>query len=57
METYPILLGGEKKETSETIQVRFPYTGELYCQVSQATGNDLKAAVAKAVAEIGRAHV
>ena len=48
-ETYPFLLGGEKKETKETIPVRFPYTGELYCTVSQATNNDLKAAVTKAV--------
>ncbi|AGB01467.1 aldehyde dehydrogenase family protein [Methanoregula formicica] len=48
-ETYPLLLGGEKKKTKETIPVRFPYTGELYCTVSQATNNDLKAAVTKAV--------
>lgn len=48
-ETYPLLLGGEKKETKETIPVRFPYNGELYCTVSQATNNDLKAAVTKAV--------
>ncbi|MDD1690945.1 MAG: aldehyde dehydrogenase family protein [Methanoregula sp.] len=50
MEPYPILLGGEMKQTRETIQVRFPYTGELYCQVCQATNNDLKAAVTSAVA-------
>ena len=50
MEPYPILLGGKKKMTSETIQVRFPYTGELYCTVCQATPNDLKAAVTCAVA-------
>ena len=50
MEPYPILLGGEKKKTQETISVRFPYTGELYCQVCQATNNDLKAAVTSAVA-------
>ena len=48
--TYPIILGGEKRETKETIQVRFPYTGELYCTVSQATTSDLKAAVTSAVA-------
>ncbi|MDD1687474.1 aldehyde dehydrogenase family protein [Methanoregula sp.] len=50
MESYPLLLGGEKKETKETIPVRFPYTGELYCNVSQATNSDLKAAVTHAVA-------
>jgi len=50
MDTYPILLGGEKKTTTETIPVRFPYTGELYCTVCQATSNDLKAAVTCAVA-------
>ncbi|MDD4138462.1 MAG: aldehyde dehydrogenase family protein, partial [Methanoregula sp.] len=54
MEPYPILLGGEKKQTQETIQVRFPFNGELYCQVSQATGNDLKAAVTCAVAGFGK---
>lgn len=54
MEPYPILLGGEKKTTSETIQVRFPYTGELYCTVCQATPGDLKAAVTCAVAGFGK---
>jgi len=48
--TYPLIIGGEKKETKETIQVRFPYTGELYSTVSQATNNDLKTAVTAAVA-------
>ena len=54
MEPYPILLGGEKKQTMEHIQVRFPYTGELYAQVCQASGNDLKAAVTSAVAGFGK---
>jgi len=54
MEPYPILLGGEKKQTPEHIQVRFPYTGELYAQVCQASGNDLKAAVTNAVAGFGK---
>jgi len=48
-ETYPILLGGEKKETAETIPVRFPYTGELFYTVCQATPNDLKTAVIRAI--------
>jgi len=54
MESYPILLGGEKKQTAETIQVRFPYTGERYCQVCQAGTSDLKAAVTSAVAGFGK---
>jgi acyl-CoA reductase-like NAD-dependent aldehyde dehydrogenase len=49
METYPILLGGVKKQTDEITGVRFPYTGELYAQVCQASNNDLKAAVTSAV--------
>jgi acyl-CoA reductase-like NAD-dependent aldehyde dehydrogenase len=48
MEPYPILLGGVKRQTGETITVRFPYTGEVYAQVCQATTNDLRAAVAAA---------
>ncbi len=50
MEPYPILLGGEKKQTSETMAVRFPYTGEVYAQVCQAEPNDLKSAVTAACA-------
>ena len=53
-ETYPLLIGGEKKESKETIPVRFPFTGELYCTVSQATNADLKAAVTKAAAGFGK---
>ena len=49
METYPIILGGIKKQTDEIAGVRFPYTGELYCQVCLASNNDLKAAVTSAV--------
>jgi acyl-CoA reductase-like NAD-dependent aldehyde dehydrogenase len=45
MEPYPILLGGEKKQTGETVPVRFPYTGEVYAQVCQATATDLNSAV------------
>jgi acyl-CoA reductase-like NAD-dependent aldehyde dehydrogenase len=45
MEPYPILLGGEKKLTGEIAPVRFPFTGEVYAQVCQASTNDLKAAV------------
>ncbi|MFA4877950.1 MAG: aldehyde dehydrogenase family protein [Methanoregula sp.] len=48
MEPYPILLGGEKKQTAEIAHVRFPFTNELYADVCQASTNDLKAAVAAA---------
>lgn len=49
METYPIILGGVKKQTDEIVTVRFPYTGEAYAQVCQASSLDLKAAVTEAV--------
>jgi len=54
MEPYPILLGGVKKQTGEIAPVRFPYTGEVYAQVCQASGNDLKAAVTAACAGFER---
>ncbi|HII99599.1 MAG TPA: aldehyde dehydrogenase family protein [Methanoregula sp.] len=54
---YPILLGGIKKQTSETITVRFPYTGEVYAQVCQAGTNELKAAVAAACAGYEKTRV
>lgn len=50
MEPYPILLGGVKKQTGDIAQVRFPYTGEVYARVCQASANDLKAAVTAACA-------
>jgi acyl-CoA reductase-like NAD-dependent aldehyde dehydrogenase len=46
METYPLLIGGVKKHTSETLKVRFPYTGEVYAEVCQAGNAELKEAVA-----------
>jgi acyl-CoA reductase-like NAD-dependent aldehyde dehydrogenase len=49
METYPIILGGVKKQTEEIVSVRFPFTGEVYAQVCQASTLDLKAAVTEAV--------
>ena len=49
METYPIILGGVKKQTEEIVSVRFPFTGEVYAQVCQAGTSDLKAAVTEAV--------
>ena len=48
MKTYPILIGGVEKQTAEIAHVRFPYTGELYADVCQASTNDLKAAVTAA---------
>lgn len=49
MEKFPIILGGVKKETEDIVSVRFPYTGEVYAQVCQASTSDLKAAVTEAV--------
>jgi acyl-CoA reductase-like NAD-dependent aldehyde dehydrogenase len=49
MEPYPIILGGVKKQTGEIVDVRFPYTGEVYAKVCQASPEDLKEAVAAAV--------
>jgi acyl-CoA reductase-like NAD-dependent aldehyde dehydrogenase len=49
METYPIILGGKKKETAEIADVRFPYTGEIYARVCQASQADLNEAVTAAV--------
>jgi len=48
METYPLLVGGVKKHTSEILKVRFPYTGEVYAEVCQAGNAELKEAVAAA---------
>jgi len=49
MDAYPIILGGVKKQTDEIVNVRFPYTGEMYAKVCQASQSDLKEAVAAAV--------
>jgi acyl-CoA reductase-like NAD-dependent aldehyde dehydrogenase len=48
VETYPLLVGGVKKHTSEVQKVRFPYTGEVYAEVCQAGNADLNEAVAAA---------
>jgi acyl-CoA reductase-like NAD-dependent aldehyde dehydrogenase len=48
MERYPLIIGGEKAETDETITVRFPYTGEVYAQVCSAGSAELDKAVAAA---------
>ena len=49
MDAYPIILGGVKKQTDEIVNVRFPYTGEIYARVCQASQSDLEEAVAGAV--------
>jgi acyl-CoA reductase-like NAD-dependent aldehyde dehydrogenase len=49
MKTYPIILGGKKKETAEIADIRFPYTGEIYAKVCQASQGDLDEAVTAAV--------
>src|SRR5512137_898811 len=49
MEPYPVILGGEKKQTGEIVDVRFPYNGEVYAKVCQASPADLKEAVAASV--------
>jgi acyl-CoA reductase-like NAD-dependent aldehyde dehydrogenase len=49
METYPILVGGVKKQTGEIVDVRFPYTGEVYARVCLAGRNDISEAIAAAV--------
>jgi acyl-CoA reductase-like NAD-dependent aldehyde dehydrogenase len=49
MDAYPIILGGVKKQTDEIVNVRFPYTGEIYAKVCQASQSDLEEAVAAAV--------
>ncbi len=48
MERYPLIIGGERTETDETITVRFPYTGEVYAQVCSAGSAELDRAVAAA---------
>jgi acyl-CoA reductase-like NAD-dependent aldehyde dehydrogenase len=48
METYPLLVGGVKKHTSEISKIRFPFTGEVYAEVCQAGNAELKEAVAAA---------
>jgi acyl-CoA reductase-like NAD-dependent aldehyde dehydrogenase len=49
MEAYPIILGGEKKQTDEILDVRFPYNGELYARVCMAGDADLEAAITSSV--------
>jgi len=48
IETYPLIIGGEKKETGEIVKVRFPFTEEVYAQVCSAGSAELNKAVAAA---------
>lgn len=45
METYPLIIGGKKTHTAETITVRFPYTGEVYAEVCRAGPAELEEAI------------
>ena len=49
MDTYPVLIGGIKRETKEVADIRFPFTGEVYARVCQARASDLEDALAAAV--------
>lgn len=49
METYPILVGGEKKQTGEIVDVRFPYNNEVYARVCLAGRKEISDAVTAAV--------
>ncbi|MDD1719400.1 MAG: aldehyde dehydrogenase family protein [Methanoregulaceae archaeon] len=49
MKTYPVIIGGVRRETSEVAEVRFPYTGEVYARVCQAGPSDLDDAVSASV--------
>jgi acyl-CoA reductase-like NAD-dependent aldehyde dehydrogenase len=48
VKTYPLLVGGVKKDTPEILKIRFPYTGEVYAEVCQAGTMELNEAVASA---------
>src|SRR5512138_2111198 len=45
METYPLIVGGRKKQTAEVLDVRFPYTGEVYARVCMAGTGELNESV------------
>jgi len=49
MEPYPIIVGGIKKTTDEVVKVRFPYNGEVYAYVCQASPSDLEDAASISV--------
>jgi acyl-CoA reductase-like NAD-dependent aldehyde dehydrogenase len=49
METYPVIIGGEARQTEEISEVRFPYTGEIYARVCQAGVSALEDALAAGV--------
>lgn len=49
MKTYPVLIGGKPRETGETSDIRFPYTGEVYARVCQAGNGDLDDAITASV--------
>ncbi len=49
MEPYPIIVGGMKKTTNEVVNVRFPYNGEVYAKICQASHSDLEDAASISV--------
>ena len=49
MDAYPIILGGVKKQTGEIVNVRFPFTAEIYAKVCQASLSDVNEAVSAAI--------
>ncbi len=46
---HPFLVGGEWRSSNETLQVHFPYNGELVAEVSMATDQDIEDAIQAAV--------
>ncbi|HSQ94315.1 MAG TPA: aldehyde dehydrogenase family protein [Methanoregula sp.] len=48
VETYPLLVGGVKKNTGEILDIRFPYTSEVYARVCLAGPAELNEAAAAA---------
>ena len=49
MKTYPVIIGGEKRTTRETTDIKFPFTGEIVARVCQAGAPELEDAARLAV--------
>ncbi|HVP94827.1 MAG TPA: aldehyde dehydrogenase family protein [Methanoregulaceae archaeon] len=48
MDEYPVLIGGKRIFTEETVEIRFPYNGDIYAPVCLAGTTDLDNAAAAA---------
>lgn len=48
MQEYPFLIGGDVRTSATLLEVRFPYTGELFARVHHAEKSDLRDAAAVA---------